>query len=125
MKIIAVSVCAFFCALVLKEKNREFAVIISIFASALIFFSVLSEMKSLFDYLVSLSSYSQTIAVYTKLMIKILSITLLTQIVCDICRDNGENALASATTLGAKIIVVSLILPLFETVIKIIGGLVK
>ncbi|MDE6385833.1 MAG: stage III sporulation AC/AD family protein, partial [Eubacterium sp.] len=42
-----------------------------------------------------------------------------------LCRDCGENALASQTETAAKVIVIAMILPLFETVIKIITGLLE
>ena len=58
-------------------------------------------------------------------MLKVLAITLLTQWVSDMCRDNGENSLAGITEFGAKITVTVLVLPLFETVIKLVGGIIK
>lgn len=62
---------------------------------------------------------------YVKLMVKVLCIIIITQFVCDICRDNGENAIASFTEIGAKIVVISMIMPLFESIISIVSGLVK
>ena len=62
---------------------------------------------------------------YIDLMFKILGISIVTQVVCDVCRDNGASALASQTETAAKILVLSLLLPLFQTVIGIVTGLVK
>ena len=58
-------------------------------------------------------------------MLKALGIALITQFVSDTCRDNGENALASITETVAKIAVIVMLLPLFETVFDIVSGLLK
>ena len=109
----------------LKEHNRQFALILSLSGVAILFFTAVSELSDIINSVFSLASYSDSSLGYTKLMLKILGLTLITRIVCEVCRDNGENALASMTSTIAKIIVVSFVLPLFETVIGIIGGLIK
>jgi stage III sporulation protein AD len=108
-----------------RDSNRQFAFIMSVCGVAILFFTAAGELSGIINSVSDFSSMSEVTAGYIKLMMKILGISLLTQIVCDICRDNGENALASMTGTVAKIIIVALILPLFETVINIVGGLVK
>ena len=125
IKFIGISICVLFCSLMLKETNRQIALILTVIGSAILFMTAVGELSDIIKSVISISDASSSVLNYSKLMLKILGITLLTQIVCDICRDNGENALASMTGLVAKIIIVSLVLPLFETVIKIVGGLVK
>ena len=125
IKFIGISICVLFCSLLLKERNREIAVILSIVGAAMLFLTAAGELTRVINSVMGLSSVSSSAMKYSKLMIKVLGITLITQIVCDICRDNGENAIASMTAAVSKIIVVSLIVPLFETVIEIVGGLIK
>ena len=125
IKFIGISICVLFCSLLLKDYNRQIAIILSVIGSAILFLTAAGELSKVINSVISLSRVSSSVLSYSKLMLKILGITLITQIVCDICRDNGENALASVTGLVAKILIISLVLPLFETVIKIVGGLVK
>lgn len=125
IKFIGISLCVLFCSVILREYNKQFAVIINIVAALLLAFAVSKELFEIVDEVKSFSLVSDTAAAYCKLMIKILGITLITQIVCDICRDNGENSLASITSAAAKIVIISLILPLFKTVISIVGGLLR
>ena len=73
-------------------------------------------------------SLSQTVpsgVMYVKLMLKVLCIVIITQFTVDICRDNGENALASLTEMSAKVFALLLVMPLLETVISMVVGLVK
>ncbi len=125
IKFLGISICVLFCSLILKEANRQIALILSIVGLSILFLTAVGELSEIINSVMSFAEVSSSVLNYSKLMLKILGITLITQIVCDICRDNGENALASVTGLVAKILIVSLVLPLFETVIKIVGGLVK
>lgn len=58
-------------------------------------------------------------------MVKILGITLITQFIIDLCRDSGENALASQTEITSKILILIMVMPMFEAVMNIVSGLLK
>ncbi len=113
------------CSLVLKEHNKSFALILSVAGGILSFFTVSNKMSELFSSLMSLSQTVPSGVVYVKLMLKVLCIVIITQFTVDICRDNGENALASLTEMSAKVFALSLLMPLLETVISMVVGLVK
>ena len=117
--------CALFCSLLIKSKNRELSLLLSISGVVLILLNVAGDVKSIVSKISGFSNLYSGSGEYIKLMLKVLSITLITQLVGDLCRDNGENALAGATEFGAKIIVVSMVLPLFEMIITIVGGFLK
>jgi len=125
MSYIGISICVLLCAVILKDKNRVFATVLSIAGAGIILFSVVKEFVAVIKSINLLGSYLSSTQGYIALMLKVLAITLLTQLVSDICRDNGENALADITETAAKVIVISLVLPLFETVINIVDGLIK
>lgn len=125
IKFIGISISVLFCSLMLKDKNKPIAAVLSFAGAIILFVTAASELAKIINSVLSYAAFSSSTLEYSKLMLKILGITLITQLVCDICRDNGENALASMTQAVAKIIVISLLLPLFETVINIVGGLIK
>lgn len=125
IKYIGISICVLFCALLLRRYNKTFAVIVSVAGSAILFLLVSRQLNDIIAKIGDISSSVNSTAPYIKLMLKVLGITLVTQFVVDTCRDNGENALASMTEIVAKILVVSMVLPLFETIISIVSGLVK
>jgi len=58
------------------------------------------------------------------LLIKITGIAILTEFAVSICKDSGENAIASKIDMGGKAIMVSLSIPimasLLETILKIL-----
>ena len=58
------------------------------------------------------------------MLIKITGIAILTEFAVSICKDSGENAIASKIDMGGKVIMVSLSIPimasLLETILKIL-----
>lgn len=125
IKTIGIAICVLLCSLFVKNYNKTFAVILSIFGGITIFILVSDKVEDIMLSLLDLSENISTAFEYIKLMIKVLGITLISQFVSDICKDSGEIALSSVVLLCAKIVVISMILPLFETVINIVIGLVE
>lgn len=125
MYIIGIAVSALFVSLFLRDYNRTVSNIIVIAAGILIFFRVIGGISDVFDSIKEISSNVEPVSEYVKLMIKVLGITLISQFVSDLCRDCGEGALANGTEIATKVIIISMILPLFETVVNIVTGLVE
>lgn len=109
----------------LKDVKKEFAIIITISAVLLMFGIVAADFFEVVKRLSDLSSQVKNMQVYINLMIKILGISLVAQFLADLCRDSGENALANQTEIVSKISILMMTLPLFETVITIVTGLLK
>lgn len=123
--LIGISLSALILAVLIRDYNKTASIAIVIAASAMIFIRIASDVSTIFESLTQISSGVETAASYIKLMMKVLGIVLITQFTADLCRDCGEHSLASQTETAAKIIVVSMILPLFETVIKIVAGFLE
>lgn len=124
-KVLGISFCILMCSLVVREHNKSFSLILSVAGGILSFLTISDKVSELFSSLMSLSASVPSGVMYVKLMLKVLCIVIITQFTVDICRDNGENALASFTEVSAKVLVLSLVMPLFETVISMVVGLVK
>ncbi len=125
IKIIGISVATLLCVILLREKNRVFAIIVSISGVCILIGVIAGQLSGVINGIIDLSEEFNSNIPYIKIMLKVLGITLSGQIVSSICSDNGENALASITELTAKIMIIVLLIPLFETLISIINGLVK
>ncbi len=78
--------------------------------------SELSHLKELTDYI---SSYGNT-AVFEPI-IKALIVSMLCQFTAEICRDFGENSVASKVELGGKAVIIYLSIPLIKEVLKNAG----
>ncbi len=125
IKLLGISVCVLISSLLIKDKHRTFAFLLTLCGIIVMLFGIIGEITQITHRLRDVIEPQSTAHSYLKLMLKALAITLLTQCVSNICRDNGENALAGVCEFGAKAVVAALVLPLFETVIKLVGGIVK
>lgn len=125
LKIVGVAFATIICSILLKDKNRPFAIIISIVGGCVLLTIITGEMARLVSGIIGFADSFNSSVPYIRLMLKVLAISLATQFISDVCRDNGENAMASVTEFSSKILVVAMIMPLFESIFMIVNGLVK
>lgn len=123
IRIAGISLAALILGMFLRRHNKTVSLLLIMFACAAVFFESISSLSEIVDSLNELASGMGEISSYLKIMFKVLGIALITQIISDICRDSGESALAGQTEVAAKIIIVTLILPLLQAVVEVITGL--
>lgn len=123
-RIIGIALIALVFGIFLKQYNKTAALLITLVSSVLIFWQAASSLADIMVELKSVTADISESAAYMKIMFKVLVIALVTQIVSDMCRDSGESALAGQTETAAKIMIVAVVLPLIQAVLKVISGLV-
>lgn len=117
---IAVFVIAGVVLLMLTRKNAPtLAVLCEITLIALIVLNVIPEAEKLLDIVNSFETASSIGEIPLKIMFKTFGILAVGAVVSDICRDNGEGAVAGVVDLGVKILAISCSLPIFTAVIEI------
>lgn len=125
MQVFGIAAVCLLLAVFLKSQNKMFAILVTLGGAVLIFLISSDAAFNVFDALSDIEDSAGYTGTYVTMMLKVLGISIVTQVVCDICRDNGESALASQTEIASKIMVLAMLLPLFQTVIQIVTGLVK
>lgn len=125
IKILGIVIISLIAIIILKEYNRHFALIVTVCVVILVFSFSLDSVHTVFEKLWSIAENFEYMGSYLELLIKILGITLAAQFTADLCRDSGENALASQTEMFSKIAILVMTLPLFETMMNIVTGLLK
>ncbi len=123
IRIAGISLAALILGMFLRRHNKTVSLLLVMFGCAAVFFESISSLADIVDSLNELASGIGELSAYLKIMFKVLGIALITQIISDICRDSGESALAGQTEVAAKILIVTLILPLLQAVIEVITGL--
>ena len=125
IKVVGIVLTALIINIVLKNYSKEFTFLINIVCTIIIFTLISKDLKGLVDRLTSISNEISVLLPYIKIMLKILGISMIAQLLSDLCRDNGENTLANQTELSAKIIILVTALPLFTTIMDIMIGMLK
>ncbi len=125
IKVVGIVLTALIINIVLKNYSKEFTFLINIVSTIIIFTLISKDLKGIVDRLTSISNEISVLLPYIKIMLKILGISMIAQLLSDLCRDNGENTLANQTELSAKIIILVTALPLFTTIMDIMIGMLK
>ena len=125
IKVVGIVLTALIINIVLKNYSKEFTFLINIVCTIIIFTLISKDLKGIVDRLTSISNEISVLLPYIKIMLKILGISMIAQLLSDLCRDNGEKTLANQTELSAKIIILVTALPLFTTIMDIMIGMLK
>lgn len=122
--IVGIAVLAAAFSVILKQKNPEYALALSLAAGVIILAMIISAAQPLFDRMQSLLDASGTKSDYVQILFKTLGLCFITQIACDACKDLGETAIATKVETAGKIAVLMVSLPLFEEILTIAGRLI-
>lgn len=125
IKVVGIVLTALIINIVLKNYSKEFTFLVNIVCTIIIFTLISKDLKGIVDRLTSISNEISVLLPYIKIMLKILGISMIAQLLSDLCRDDGENTLANQTELSAKIIILVTALPLFTTIMDIMIGMLK
>ncbi len=118
--VVGLSVISAVLCILLKQYKAEYAVIISLCCSVIIFGAVVAALAPAFKTINSLIGTVNINSEYVKAVLKALGICYLTQLAADSCKDAGQTAIASKVELAGKVGVVLVALPMFESLVDII-----
>jgi len=107
-------------AVILRQYNREYAMLTALgsCAAVLCAFAVMAEpIISDIGEIFEQAGISQD---YISLIFKAAAICLITQMTCEICRDSGENAIASAAELWGRGAMTFISLPVVRALAELI-----
>ncbi len=117
---VAIFVIAGVVLLMLTRRNAPtLAVLCEITLIAVIVLNIIPEAEKLLSIVNSFESVSSIGETSLKIMFKTFGILAVGAVVADICRDNGEGAVAGVVELGMKILAISCALPVFTAVVEI------
>ena len=120
LKIIWIGLIALIIIVMLKQYKPEFVIYVSLIAGTLILFIVVDKLTGIINLLQSLASKASINTEFLTLLIKITGIAFLSEFAVSICKDAGEVAIANKMEIGAKIIIISMSIPIISSLLEII-----
>jgi len=117
LQIIGVAVLVAVLALVFRELKKEYTPIILVAGGILITLWGLSRVLPVITYLAELTDNSE-ITEYFGIVLRVLGISFIVQIGADICRDLGEDSIASKVEFAGKAAILVMVLPILQSVIR-------
>ena len=120
IKIIGISLVALIIIVLLKQYKPEYTIYISLLSGALIILLVMDKLTGIINLLQSLANKTSINSTFLSLLIKITGIAFLSEFAVSICKDSGEAAIANKIEIGAKIIIISMSIPIITSLLEII-----
>ncbi|MDD6344628.1 MAG: stage III sporulation AC/AD family protein [Oscillospiraceae bacterium] len=105
-------------AVLLKQYCREQSMMLSLGVCIIVFAGAVSIISPVMERLTLLFTQSGLDESYISLVFKATAICFITQITSDLCRDSGENAVASVMELWGRISVMLISVPLIESIVE-------
>lgn len=105
-------------SLSVKKQSPEFAVLVGLATGIVIFFQTYSYFSYIFRCLCQLSERSGIDNKYFSMILKITAIAYITQFGCDICKDAGENSVASKIDMAGRVIIAFSCMPLIMAIME-------
>lgn len=118
IQIIGVGFAGILIAGILKEYKPEFKIYVSIVVGIIIFFIASDKLAIFINLIMELSNKLKVSYNFINILLKITGISILTEFAVSICKDSGENAIASKIDLGGKIIILSFSIPIISALLE-------
>lgn len=127
LKIVSIAgiciISAVMCKLFANE-GKEYGLYIKIAAASVIMSMIIIFVSPVTETIRSIYDKAGADEEYLTILFKALGICYVTQFACDVCRDSGENALATQAELAGKVSLLIIALPLFNSLADIVANLV-
>ena len=120
LKVIGLAFVVIVAVTVVKQTKPEFAVLVGVAGSILIFFYIIDLLEQafgIFSYILENTGLNSELFV---ILLKIIGIGYLTEFSANICADSGNNAVASKILLAGKLVIFVLAIPVIKSLIDII-----
>ena len=118
LKIVSFALAALFIFLLFKDKRSDIAVLVSLLAGIILFVSILTSVTDIINFIKEISSRANIDIVYIGVVLKILAISYLATFCSEICKDAGAASIASKVEFSAKILILTLAIPILMAVLQ-------
>ena len=118
IKVVSFAFIALFIVMVFKENRQDIAIEISIAVGIIIFLFMFSKLTTVIALLQQLALKANIDYIYLNIVFKILATAYLASFCSEICRDAGENSIASKVEFSGKILILILAMPILMAVLQ-------
>ena len=118
-KIVGIALIGTIFSLTVKEYKHGLSIFVSIICGIILLSYTADGLADIFRELKNLTEKSGISPDYLTAIIKITGICFITQFFSEVCRDAGQNAIASKLEIAAKILILTLTLPIISDFLDI------
>ncbi|RYL92343.1 stage III sporulation protein AD [Sporolactobacillus sp. THM7-4] len=118
LQIVGLGLAVTFLVLVLKEKSPVFAVVVTLFAAAMIFIMLVDQIRLVLDMLQKMAESAHLNGVYVATILKIIGIAYVAEFGAQIAREAGQGSLAGKIELAGKVAILVLAVPILTSIVE-------
>ncbi len=120
IKIVAFGLVSAVLVITLKKFSPEFALVVSIAAGCMIFFTIIPTLSQVIASITDIAGKVNLNGGYILLVLKIIGISYLAEFGSHICCDAGETSLASKIELAGKVLIMFVSMPVLLSLVDLI-----
>lgn len=125
LSIVGIGLVGALLGIILRQYKPEFSIYISLLVGIIILAVLISVISPVLDTIKELTDAVNLNDIYGKVLLKALAICYITQLASDCCADAGEKAIAGKLEMAGKIAIVVISLPLFQSLVNVVTGLIS
>lgn len=123
-KVVSFCIIATILIIIIKQQKPEIALLLTIVATISVMLFAIYKMGDIFNLLDNLAGKSGISKDFLVIIIKVTIIAYIVEFGKNICTDAGQSAIATKLEMAGKVIIVTLSLPIINSLINILTGLV-
>ncbi|MGL4345723.1 MAG: stage III sporulation protein AD [Cellulosilyticaceae bacterium] len=123
LKLVGFGLAAMVMIMLMGEQNKTVAVIMRLLASVLMLMIIVPQLQVVFDVIYKLADKVSLSEGYLSILFKVIGIAYVAEFAYQICKDGGEEAIASKIQLAGKVMILVLAAPIALALIDLITGL--
>lgn len=118
IKIVAFALSSLFIFLLFKDKRSDLAVLMALISGVILFVFIVGSLSEIIYFIKEISSKANIDTVYMGIVFKILAISYLATFCSEICKDAGASSIGSKVEFSAKILILTLAIPILMAVLQ-------
>lgn len=118
VQIVIIGLISTIIGIIIKENNKEFATYIRIAVGIVLFFLIFSKLSTVMSMITNIVEKTNIPSVYIKILFKIVGIAYLAEFGSEICKDAGENSIASKIEFSGKVLIMLISTPIIVALIE-------
>ena len=111
------------CALTLRRYVPELSLVLALVTAGAVAMLMLGALEQVRDAVNTLIAFAELEEALISPVVKVTFISILSRLVCQICRDAGEGTIALCCEVAATFASLGVTVPLMRRVLELIGGL--
>ena len=124
-KILVLGVGCCICATLVSQFKPEFSLLIQLCSVAAVVLLLSDSLAEVFSLTKDLTTGTQINSEYIYLLLKAVVTAVAGKVVCDICADSGNRAVATCVDLGCRVCIMLLCFPMLKVLLQLTTDLIK